>query len=142
MAEDLRLYELINPSDQITFRASPLHAAIIADLMSSSLYFVKDVETGKAPADPDDIQSAYNAIWQDADALKAYSDAYASFLVGSARDRALFEEIVAGMTPEERKARRDQWHDERCSSMNDICRQCWEAAAKIAAYKPEVPTDG
>lgn len=134
---DRRIYELVNPSDAITFRATPIEAAFIADRMRAGPYFVKDAETGESPSQPENIQCFYDALWCDAAQIQSYAEAYASFLVGSPRDRRLFDEIVAGMSAEQRKARRDKWHDERCTSLNDICRQCWEAAERIAATAPE-----
>ncbi len=133
-----RLYTLVNPSDSITFRATPLEACFIADRMLAGPYFVNDAETEEAPEAPDDLKASYEALWSDAERIKSYAEAYASFLVASPGDRALYEEIIASLPDDQRRARRDKWHDERCTSMNDICRQCWETANKLAAYKPEV----
>ena len=132
-----RLYELVNLSDAITFRATVGEAACIADRMRAGLYFVKDVETGKDPA-IDDLQAFYDAIWSDRDRLNSYADAYDSFLVGSVSERLLFEDVVATMTSDERLAYREKYHDRRRTSMNDICGQVWANAPKIRAYEPEV----
>lgn len=132
-----RIYELINPSDQITFRATPLEAAFIADRMLSALYFVRDVEADKQVEAPEGMAAAYGAMWKAADQIASYARAFDSFLIGSPHNRDLFEEITAGMTAAERQARRAKWHEERRSSMNDICRKCWEAGERIAATKPD-----
>lgn len=131
-----RLYEVINPSDAITFRASVVEAACIADRLRPAWYFVKDVETGEEPK-VDNLQADYDAIWKDAEKLASYADAYRSFLVGTRSERELFEEAVSRMTPEEALAYRDKYHDRRRTSMNDICRQVWTQADKIADYEPE-----
>jgi hypothetical protein len=118
-----RLYEVINPSDMITFRAAVTEAACIANRLGAAWYFVKDMETGNEP-EVADLQSEYDAIWKDADKLASYAEAYRSFLVGSRSDEAL--------------AYRAKYHDRQRSSMNDICAQAWETAEKIAVYTPEV----
>jgi hypothetical protein len=131
-----RLYTLVNPSDAITFRATLVEAAIIADRMLDAPYFVKDAETGETPK-VDDLPAEYDAIWFDAEKIASYSAAYASFLVGTRSERELFEEAVCRMTPDEATAYRDKYHDRRRTSMNDICKSCWDAARKIAIYPPE-----
>lgn len=131
-----RLYEVINPSDKITFRATVVEASCIADRLRSAWYFVKDVETGVGP-EIENLQAEYDAIWKDAGKLSSYADAYRSFMVGSLSERKLLEEAVSYMTAEEAASYRLTWHDKRRTSMNDICRQVWETAEKIAAYQPE-----
>jgi hypothetical protein len=131
-----RLYELINPSDNITFRATVGEAACIADRMRSGMYFVRDVETGTAP-EIEDMQAYYDAIWTDAARLASYADAYDSFLVGSLSERQLFEDATARMSPAEREIYRTEYHDRRRTSMNDICRQVWACVLPIRSYEPE-----
>lgn len=133
---DTKLYELINPSDRITFRATLEEAACIADRMRPALYFVKDVETGEEPT-VEDLQSVYDAIWKDAAKLASYAAAYDSFLVGSTTERELFEKAASLMLANEARAYRKEYDDKRRSSFNDICGQCWAAAERIAAYEPE-----
>ncbi len=137
MAEEKRLYELINPSDRITFRATVAEAAFIESRMSSAMYFVEDCETGKPPH-IEDIQQQYDSLWFDGERLASYAAAYRSFLVGSQSERELFEEAVSHMSDEEAAAYRARYHERRATSMNDICSACWETAEKIAAYQPEV----
>lgn len=136
MAEK-RLYEVVNPSDAITFRASIIEAACIADRLSAGWMFVKDIETGEAP-NVDNLEAEYDAIWKDAGRLASYAEAYSSFMVGSRTERELVEDATALMTDEQAKAYRATWHAKRRTSMSDLCSQCWETAEKIAAYKPEV----
>lgn len=131
-----RLYEVINPSDKITFRATLVEAACIADRLRPAWYFVKDVQTDEEPK-VDDLETEYDAIWKSAEKLASYADAYRSFMVGSISERELLEEAVSRMSDDEAKAYRAQWHDKRRTSMNDICRQVWGTAEKIAAYTPE-----
>lgn len=132
-----RLYEVVNPSDAITFRATIIEAACIADRSSAGWMFVKDAETGEAP-NVDNLEAEYDAIWKDAGKLASYAAAYRSFMVGSLTERELVENAVALMGDDEAKAYRSKWHAKRRTSMNDLCSQCWETAEKIAAYEPEV----
>lgn len=132
-----RLYEVVNPSDAITFRATIIEAACIADRLRPAWYFVKDAETGQEPK-VDDLEADYEAIWKDADKLASYAEAYRSFMVGSRVERELVEEAVARMSADEAKAYRSKWHQKRRTSMNDICRMVWETADEIATYEPEV----
>lgn len=134
-----RLYELINPSDAITFWATPLEAAFIADRMRAGMYFVQDCETGSAPevGDKEQFIAAYNAVWRDAGKLASYAQAYASFLCCGPSDRRLFDAAVSKMSAEDAKAHRVAWQNEKRTSLNDIVAQCWQTAEKIAAYQPE-----
>jgi hypothetical protein len=128
------VYKLINPSDQITFRATAEEAAVIAVIMLASMYFVKDVETGEAPKPPQDVLATRNAIYADPERKASYASAFRSFLIGSLSERELFEEAVSRMTTEEARDFRTRYHDKRRSSMNDICSRLWAAADKIDAY--------
>jgi hypothetical protein len=132
-----RLYEVVNPSDAITFRATLVEAACIADRLSPGWMFVKDAETGEAP-NVDNLEAEYDAIWKDAAKLASYAEAYRSFMVGSLTERELVDAAVALMDEVQARSYRARWHDKRRTSMNDLCRQCWETAEKIAAYEPEV----
>jgi hypothetical protein len=135
----LRLYELINPSDKITFRATPTDAAVIAEIVAMSMLFVKDIETGDTPTIPD-VWSERAVIWASAERIAAYADAFDSFLIGSPRKRAMFER--AAPEGEERKAfelRRADYHTRACTSLNDICTRFWRIAAEIRAEHPAPP---
>lgn len=126
---DRKLYELVNPSDYITFKATPLIAAIIGTRIVG--YFVKDIETGAAPDRPDDLMDQYEALWRDGAAKASYADAWASFLIGSPEKRRLFEEAISRMPEGEVEAFKADYHDRNRTSINDICRRCWEVADKV-----------
>lgn len=128
-----RLYELINPSDAITFRATPDEAAVMAVIFHASMLFVKDAVTGAEPV-VEDFEATRKAIWADPERQASYAAAYRSFLVGSRSERELFEEAVKRMTPDEATAYRAAYHDRRRTSMNDICARMWDAGDKIAAH--------
>lgn len=131
-----RLYQLVNPSDMITFRATVAEAACIDARMRAGLYFVNDMETGAAP-DVEDLQAEYDAIWKSAEKIASYAAAYRSFLIGSREEREEFERKTASMSTEDAVAFRESYHKRRRTSMNDICRQVWDNADRIAAYPPE-----
>ena len=131
-----RLYEVINPSDPITFRARPEMAALVSARLGESLLFVKDIETGEDPK-IDNLQEFYESIWKDADLIAEYAEAYRSFLIGRPSDRKIFEEAVKRMTPEDAAEFTLTYHDQQRSSLNDICRSVWQTAERIAATEPE-----
>jgi hypothetical protein len=135
------LYEVINPSDQITFRATLVEAACIADRLLPALYFVKNVETGKSP-EVNDLQSEYDAIWKSAEKLASYAAAYRSFMVGSVNERELVERAISTMQPNEAKSYLVAWNNKRRTSWSDLCGEVWATAEKIAAYQPETESGG
>lgn len=134
---DKRLYELINPSDKITFRATLVEAACIAMRMRPSLLFVKDIENGHEPQ-IEDVQMAYDAIWTEADKIASYAAAWGSFLVATTRERELFEAATSRMGDTEAAIFRMDWHEKRRTSLNDICAECWRVSKEIAATEPEM----
>lgn len=132
-----RLYELINPSDPITFRATLTEAAIICAIMKASMYFVRDVETGEEPTIAD-VKSARDAIFRSREKLDSYADAFASFMVGNVGDRELVEAATAQMSTADAESYRAIWHDRNRSSLNDICRAFFERSEALRRYVPEV----
>ncbi len=135
-----KLYELINPSDAITFWATPIEAAIIADKMLDAPYFVKDADTGEAPK-VSDLEARYNEIWCDAKKISSYAEAYRSFVIGKPSERCLYDEAIKRMTADDAKKFRTEHHASRRSSINDICKSCWEAGDRIALCHPEPSRD-
>lgn len=129
-----RLYDLINPSDAITFRATPEEAAVLAEIMRASMLYVRDAETGDDPK-VEDVAATREAIWADPERQASYADAFRSFLIGTKSERELFEEATSRMTASEAADYRDKYHDRRRTSMNDICAALWERAEQIATYK-------
>lgn len=130
-----KLWELINPSDPITFLATEHEAALIADRALAALYFVKNAETDAEP-EVEDLRAWYDKLWFSKEQILSLADAYESFLVG---DRAEFERRIAGAGPEKRAVLHAEWHNEKCSSMNDICAKFWEAGRNIRATEPDDP---
>lgn len=130
-----KVWTVINPSDPITFVATDHEAALIAERLLPGLYFVEHAETKEEPV-VDDLRAWYDKLWFSKEAIVSLADAYESFLVG---DRAEFEEKVKGAGPEKRAILAAEWHNEHCSSINDICEKFWEAGAKIRATEPDDP---
>lgn len=132
-----KIYEIINPSDQITVRATPEEASVLGVILGASFYFLKDAETNEdAPKVSDDEwKELREAIYADAERRKSYADVFRSALIGSMTDRLLFEDAVAKMTPADAKAYLDKWQDMRRSSMNDICKRLRDAADGIENWK-------
>jgi len=134
-----KLWELVNPSDPITFRATEVEAVIIADRMLEAMYFVNDAGNGMpVPSmEADELKRAYEAIWKTPEGIASYAAAYDSFLIGTIEQRGLYEKNRSLMTETQQQSYRADYHERRRSSMNDICQACWNVAAKIAATKPD-----
>jgi len=130
-----KYWNVINPHDPITFVANDYEAALIADRLLSGLYFVEGVESREAPV-VDDLRSWYDKLWFSKEAIVSLADAYDSFLVGN---RAEFEERVKGAGPEKRAILHAEWHEEKRTSMVDICAKLWEAGRNIRATEPDDP---
>ena len=131
-----KLYELINPSDAITFWATPIEAAIIADHMLDAPYFVKDADTGESPKVAD-LEASYNEIWTDAKKISSSAEAYRSFVIGKPYEPRLYDEAIRRMTASDAEKFRNEHHAGRRTSLNDICKRCWEAGDRIALCHPE-----
>ena len=136
---DKKLWELINPSDKITFRATDVEAAIIEVRMREGPYFVKEYGTDNKPPELSeiDLRKAYDAIWKDRASISSHAAAFDSFLVGDKADREAFEKNVSFMSGQQVNNYRASYHGRKCTSLNDICQACWTVALKIAAFEPE-----
>jgi hypothetical protein len=137
--EGTRVYEVINPSDAITFRATPEEAAVIAIRLYESLIFVKDVETGKDPSEgfsPEHLARLHKEVLGDA-MRPGYAAAWRSFLVGAPHDRGLFEHAIEKLAPNDATEFAALWHDQKRTSLNDICKHAWDNAARIDAWNPD-----
>lgn len=133
---ELRLYELINPSDKITFRASIADAAVIADVLAPAMMFVEDIETGLTPK-IEDVPTERDTIFKNPERRAAYADAFGSFMIGTPTDRKLFVSAVKNMTAEQADSYRMEWHDARRTSMSDHCQAMWDIAKGIRSHGVE-----
>lgn len=131
--DTVQVWELINPSDAITFRATPEIAALIASAMLSALYFVRSVTGEDPPALPERSETEL----AEASFRAAYADAWASFAVVRPSRRAAYDaEMAAIDDAAARRTFRADWHARARTSTNDICAECWEFAERIRARQP------
>lgn len=135
---DLRLYEVINPSDKITFRASREIAGALAASLRPHMLFVRDVETGK-DIPPD--ETAYDDVWKYRAQMDEYANTYDSWLIDWKGERATYEAAVATMNAEQRTAYRAEWNEKRCTGRGGaFCQAAYDAARRIRLCEPEPAT--
>lgn len=127
------VYEIVNPSDAVTYATDNPTALQIGflQLCSSGGIALRDVET-------DEYLRPMMLFWDDAkmdewvkknlpencgtwlaENRSAVADALESVLYGGTKDRQLFDSMVAGKSPEEVRKLRVQWNDKKRSSVTD-----------------------
>lgn len=137
----MKLWDLINPSDRVTFRAADLQIALfVAIAVGDGAYGATEIlENGEAGlkvplflmngrnAADDFCMENWNLPWEQVEATvisdrpKELCEALSSFIYGDAGDRKLIEELLAALPDEAtRETRLAEWNDERRSSMNNI----------------------
>ena len=147
------LYELITPSDSITFEAATFEAAVGATLM---------IGRGKAPADPIDLDEDESLDkyripilfltsedglnkWLNEHGIQSIAklyndhkediaDALASFCTGTAQDRKLYDTALDHIDDDDRRREfKAKWDDERRTSMSEWTNVAHDYAEKLRA---------
>ncbi len=126
-------WELINPSDQITFTAESHELACIAvGLIGEGKYGATELE-GAGASVPLWLFGGTDQYFQTTFGRKSFEDAldlcdkaavadvYDSFLIASFRERAAFEEEMNALPEIERPAFKADWQNKRRGSLNNIC---------------------
>lgn len=126
-----RVWEIINPHDKITFVANEAEAALMAERLLPGLYFVQSVETRKPPV-CEDLCGWYTQLFFSAEKIASLAEAYCSALIGNRKE---FDLLATGMSPEQKAAFAAKWHDEKRTSMVDLCAKLWEVGEKIKAVR-------
>lgn len=134
--KQLTLYELINPSDPYTFYAPSIEVAGVCAALLSPSY-------GASPVNSDGESTpllfGWNE-WLEARGINdewvtahkdEIADAWDSFLIGDARQRADVESMLALLPEEKRQEWRDQRQDRRRSSLSQIGEMAYAKAAKL-----------
>lgn len=137
----MKLWDLINPSDAVTFKAPDLQIALFVTVaISNGQYGAQEITDneheglkvplflfGGVEAINEFCQENWNLDWEQVEAtvIADRSDelctAFDSFIYGNLGDRKLIEELLAALPDDEaRKARLAEWNEERRSSMNNI----------------------
>ena len=127
------LYELINMSDTYTFYADSIELAGVCACLLGNGYGAKRAD-GEGETTP--VLFGWNEwladrgvdqAWVDSHRIEI-ADAYDSFLIGSASQRADIDEAVAAMPEEKRKEFILKRQNKRRSSMNQIGEYAYELA--------------
>ena len=148
----MKVWELINPSDAITFEAPSLAVAATVTLTVGSGVYGADSEDGEkvpilALGDSEAVEAwvaqEFGGMTVEelfAHAKQAVPAALLSFVTGSRSDRKLFESALAKMFPDKREEYREVWEDAKRTSMNqitehahDLGRRMQDKAAKATA---------
>lgn len=129
------VYELINMSDQYTFNAPNIEVAGACACLLSTSFGAKDIATGEQSP----VLFGWNEWladrgidqqWVDAHRLEL-ADAFDSFLIGSASDRADVEEMLALIPPEKQQQWKDSRQDRHRTSLNPIGEAAYQYAARF-----------
>lgn len=132
----MTLYELINPSDAYTFYAPSIEVAGVCAALLSPGFGAKPV-SGDGERTPvlfgweqwlEDRQ--INSDWIE-EHRNEIADAYDSFLIGGARQRADVESMLAMLPEDKRQEWRDQRQDRHRSSMNQIGEAAYAQARRL-----------
>ncbi len=134
------VYELINPSDPYTFVAPSIEVAGACAVMLSSKYGARDVATDEQTPVwfgwPEWLADrGIDNAWTKANAA-AIADAFDSFLIGKAAERADVESMLQ-LIPEDK---REQWRNERQNRHRSSVSQIGERAYQLAKHWREVAT--
>ena len=147
------LYNLINPSDPVTFKAPSLEAAVGAVMYVSGGQYGAD-----AYGDDDQHLEAYSVPifmthrkdmkkWLDGRGesfdsfLERYKDDIVatlnSFVTCSLRERRMYDMAIKAITQEDkRKVFESEWDDKARSSLNQISNYARSAAAQLQGQAP------
>lgn len=141
----MKTYELINPSDAITFQGDDLVAAGVAIILLGRGAFGLTDEKGEQAVPlmlfgGIDDWLAKNNIKDMAQYIADNTDAIADFLetvcYGSLDERLAFDEACKRMTPEKAAEHREWWNDRKRSSMNNIGAGALRLAKQLRKKKP------
>jgi hypothetical protein len=152
------IYELINPSDPITYAADEdIVACAVGLLLGAGKAGMQRV--GAEPealevlpillfASEEATRAVLKARGLDIDTLnqwiydhyEAVASCLESALYGSARDRELFDAMTAGLSPDERRRRQTAWNDRKRSSVNDYSTYSIQLAARLRGRPLSTPT--
>jgi hypothetical protein len=138
------LYELIQPSDAVTFHAPDDNVARAVCLMLGNGQYGINNEAGEKVdaflifcGEEKATERLHSWFGPDVAAwMKAHepeiAEALESVMTISTRERGMFERALSAIDdPAKRKAFRDETHDRNRSSMNNIAGRAWKLAAEL-----------
>ena len=125
MPQELKTYELVNPSDPYTFKAPSIEVAGVCAFLLSEQYGAREIG-GDGEQTPVMFgweewlrDRKLSGDWMKANRL-AVADAYDSFLIGSHADREDTERAMSSLSDDEREAFRNERQDRMRTSMAKI----------------------
>ena len=136
-------YEVVNPSDQVTFIAPDvISAAIALSLVGNGQYSATALDPNDRALDIPFFMFGGLQSWLEENGeelngitnrhLDNTATALESFCTGTLMDRELYELSLASITDEEKRAKFImKWDDKKRSSMNDITNRANQIAAKL-----------
>lgn len=145
----LLTFEIVNPSDPLSMRAPSLHIAALAIACVSTKFGVSGVDAEGKPLDSpvlfgwdDWIKREgidLEAWCRDPEKLRAMGDALLSVCLGKPNDRADFDDAMAAITDEAKRAEFiAKRNDRRRSSLNDIETACHRQGAFLLSKADEI----
>lgn len=159
MTENWSVWDLINPSDKITFRAPDLQIALVSVIcVGNGAFAAHQLPIGAGPGVPfmwrsqdlDEFCTAQWGIgWEQVEA-RVINDRHvelceslSSFMYGDAGDRKLIEELLAALPDDEaRSTRLAEWNDERRTSTKNIVGSAMALAARVMSISRQEKTKG
>lgn len=144
-----KLWEVINPSDRVTFRTDSLMVATyVTILLGGGKYASREIlPDGRHGLEvplflfggvDQFCEENFGVPWEQtearliADCLPEVIAALRSLIYGDLGDRKLIEELLAALPDDEaRTARLVEWNDERRSSMNNIGGRAFAIADRL-----------
>lgn len=140
----MNLYEIVNPSDTVTFRAPDDEVARAAVLvLGNGAYGLHDVTDGQNRNvsclllfASKDVTEQLLVEWFGPGSLSAFLDArwaeIAAALASAqnlgAKERTVYESAIAKMTPEAAEIYRHEVEDHYRTSLNEIVKRAWHIA--------------
>lgn len=141
----MALWELVNPSDPYTLRCDDFEvAAVVSVLLGEGKTPLHEVggDARKVPfflfgGHDEWFLGQFGAKAGDVIARcmtssrSAIADALDSVVIGTPRDRELYEEALSAMSEADRAAYRKTWHDRKRSSLSDYGSFAWGLAERL-----------
>lgn len=127
------VFELINPSDHITFVATRSDAEVMATIFNESWMFVHLVGGDQLPIlESDEFELRHGAIYNSPDNLERYAAAYASAMCATKGERETIDDAISKMpNPDDQKSFLENWQNRKRTSMNNICAKLHIAAESM-----------
>jgi hypothetical protein len=142
------IYEVINPSDKITFRASNIKMAILCGLViGQGNYGIRNTDSKTilpilAFGTQEMFDSFVNKVFEEEGIMdfalnnrSDFKDALNSWQCVSIKKRPSYEKSLMALPSEERIGFRMNFKEKSMTSMTDICGGAWNHAEKLRQYE-------